>query len=307
MLKGLLLALVVFGHTIPESVGGSFTKWLIYGVHMPAFLFLSGYLVSVESLHRRSFGEFFLHYWHRMLLPWLVVSLAWGYTYGTFSRDHLLRSLADLVLLPQWHLWYVPVLFAMLTLAWVTVRLDVAAQVLGTAAMVGVVVWGTPLGDGLEQVDHRYFAFLLWFVLGFGARNGGLRPRGGPRAALAAVGGAGAVLYLSGYFLAGDRGTWAGDLGFVALNGAVVLLVIPPLVAWLSVHVADTGPLAFAGRHSLWIYLLHPFLTEPVHDLDLSSPAQRAVALVVTAAVFGIVALAWTMTREPARTGHERA
>lgn len=298
VLKGLLLVLVVFGHTVPQSVHDSFTKWLIYGVHMPAFLFLSGYLVSVESLHRRTFGQFVRHYWRRMLLPWLVVSLIWGYTYGSFERDDLGHTLTELVLRPQWHLWYIPVLFAMLTLAWVTVRLDVAAQVLGTAAAVGVVVWGTPLGDHVGPADPRYLAYLIWFVLGFAVRNGELTV--GPAAArvLAVTGAVGAVVYAGAYVVQGQAGAWAAALGFVALNTAGVLLVVPRLLAWFDERFDEGGLLAFAGRNSLWIYLLHPFVTEPLREVGWPAAAQRPAAVALTAAVFAVVALAHANARE---------
>jgi acyltransferase len=320
VLKGALMVLVVFGHTIPEGVGGSFTKWLIYGVHMPAFMFLSGYLVTVASLRRRTYPQFLRHYWRRMLLPWLVVSLVWGYTFGTFSRDHLLRSLLELVIRPQWHLWYVPVLFAILSLAWVAVRLRSPAVVLGTAAVIGTVVWATPLAHDLVGTpsdrlgDPHYFTFVVWFALGLALRNGTFRAAADGRAALTGIGVSGLVMYATAYWLGGDAAGWAQSIGFLALNTALVILVVPWAVARLSRTVSDDSFLAFAGRHSLWIYLLHPFATEPVHDLDLPTLPQRLLALTVTAAVFGVVALAYRRRprtvidlREAARTGQLHA
>ena len=39
--KGLLMFLVIYGHTFSMGVDQDVTKWIIYGFHMPAFLYLS--------------------------------------------------------------------------------------------------------------------------------------------------------------------------------------------------------------------------------------------------------------------------
>ncbi len=76
-LKALLLILVIFGHTFAESIDESFTKWVIYGFHMPAFLFLSGYLLRTERLRERDYPQLLTDYSRRMIAPWLVVSVLW--------------------------------------------------------------------------------------------------------------------------------------------------------------------------------------------------------------------------------------
>jgi acyltransferase len=298
-LKALLLIVVIFGHTIPEGVDRSLTKWLIYGVHMPVFLFLSGYLITRERLLERTYPQFVRHYWRRMLLPWLLVSLVWGWTFGSFDRHRPLQAVLQLVLQPQWHLWYVPVLFAMLTLAWAAVRLRPAAiaPVLVGLGLVGVLVWGTPLGSdlvpgGIDGVaDHRYFGYLIWFVLGLGLRNGWLRPpRPAARWSLVAIGAAG---YLAGFWTS----PWAAALGFSCLNVGL-LLSLPVLLAgpWPAIP-AIGRYLSFAGRHSLWIYLLHPFVTEPVRDLGLAAAVQRPLGILLTAAIIALVVALYRVSR----------
>jgi fucose 4-O-acetylase-like acetyltransferase len=76
-LKGILMVLVIFGHTFWQGVGDSWTKWMIYGFHMPMFLFLSGYMISMARFGTRPWGELLRHYWKRMLAAWLVVSVLW--------------------------------------------------------------------------------------------------------------------------------------------------------------------------------------------------------------------------------------
>lgn len=63
-LKGILIFLVVFGHLL-ELVGGPAAAWLyrlIYSLHMPAFVFCSGWFARFDA------ERFF----RRLLYPYLV-------------------------------------------------------------------------------------------------------------------------------------------------------------------------------------------------------------------------------------------
>ena len=282
-LKAVLLVLVIFGHTFAEGVGESFTKWLIYGLHMPTFLFLSGYLLRAERLRERDYPQLLADYSRRMLAPWLVVSLLWGATFGRFSVEHPIWSTIQLLTGPQWHLWYVPVLFAMISLAWLVVRLPQTYLLLGALAGIGWLVWGTPVADLLphraELVDPRYFSYLIWFAAGFLARN----VRTPSTHPVLLVPG---VLAAAGYAYAYQGSEWLAAISFLVLNLCLVAVVPAtlqalraPLQTWL----------VFMGRQSLWVYLFHPFITTPLQELDLPTPVQRAAGLLLTAAICALV------------------
>ncbi|MBT0769390.1 acyltransferase [Kineosporia sp. J2-2] len=285
-LKAILLILVVFGHTYAEGVGQSFTKWLIYGFHMPPFLFLSGYLLRAERLRQRDYPRLLSDYARRMLAPWLIVSALWAATFGSFSLNHPVRSTIELLTLPQWHLWYVPVLFAMISLAWLAVRLPRPHLLLALVAAAGWLAWGTPLASQIPHlpeklVDARYFSYLIWFVAGFAARNVHT-PRARPW--LLVPGALGAMLYVGSY----QGGAWPAAIGFLVLNLSLVAAV-PSLLSALSTPVQ--GWLVFMGQQSLWVYLFHPFVTRPLQQLALPGLWQRAAGLLLTAAICGVVAV----------------
>lgn len=290
-LKAILLTFVIFGHTFAQPESGDLGKWLIYGFHMPAFLFLSGYLLDADRLRARSWPRLVAHYWRRMLAAWLVVSLLY---LAVFDRDahatapHALRTL---VLTPVWHLWYVPALF----LAVVMTRLLCRARgALVTIAVLGMQAFETPLASvSAVYVDRRYFGYFGWFLLGFAVRNGWLRvPAVGWRVAAIVVGGCGWVVGFYGH-------AWAGDVGFIVLNVGVVLSV-PAVLGLLSSPLPVVGgALTRIGRSSLWVYLLHPFVTGPFQiPVDRPILEQRVAGLLVTAGVLVTAAgLAWAVER----------
>lgn len=277
-LKAILLVLVIFGHTFAEGVGGSFTKWLIYGFHMPAFLFLSGYLLRAERLREREYPQLLMDYSRRMLVPWLFVSVLWAGTFGTFSLEHPVRSVIDLVIAPQWHLWYVPVLFAMITLTWAAVRLPRPYLLLVSLAVVGWAVCATPVAGQLpDLMDVRYFSYLVWFVAGFLARNI-LRLR--PHPLLLVPG----LLAAAGYAHAYQGSEWLAAVSFLVLN---LCLVAAVPVALEALHHPLQSWLVLMGRQSLWVYLFHPFVTTPLQRLDLPTPWQRLAGVLVTVLICG--------------------
>jgi len=264
-LKALLLVLVVFGHTYAEGVTDDFSKWVIYGFHMPAFLFLSGYLISAERLASRSPGQFLSHYARRMLIAWAVVSLAWLATFSADSFHSARRFIRDFVLKPEFHLWYIPALFVALLLAWALTRWRLGIAALGVIALLGYAAFESPIAGSLPftgRWDDRYLGYLVFFVLGLAVRNGWLTvpPAWIRLVALAA----GAGLYLTAFW---SPGGWRESVGFLVLNLGIGLS-IPGLLARLVTPLGIAGtPLQLIGEYSLWVYLLHPFITR-ITQLD---------------------------------------
>ena len=73
--RGLCIILVVVGHYIPESAPSWYVaiNKAIYAFHMPAFMFISGY-VYLLSLKKDSYVTFFAKKFKRLLIPYFVVS-----------------------------------------------------------------------------------------------------------------------------------------------------------------------------------------------------------------------------------------
>ena len=272
--KGFLMVAVVLGHTISAPLAEDPVKWLIYGFHMPAFLFLSGWMTSRGRLTQPGLAR---HYWRRMGWAWAVVSVAWLWWTGQTV------GVRTLLLEPSFHLWFVPALALSVAVTAVWVRRGWPLPVLLAVAVVAAVA-AAVVGD--LGVDDRFLAYPVWFVLG-AVRPATARP--------ALVVGAG-VAYLAS-FAVGPY--WLAPLAFLLLNVAWLPL-LPRVVERLSAggSVVLDG-LGVIGRYSLWIYLLHPFVTEELHGLSATVPAERVIGAAVVAAV--LVGATAVGDRQPAQ------
>ena len=282
-LKALLLVLVVFGHTYAQGVADDLSKWIIYGFHMPAFLFLSGYLIRTERLTARPLGQFLVHYARRMVIAWAVVSVAWLAWFFPDSFHGIRRFIGDFALNPSFHLWYIPALFIALVLAWVLSRWRAGIIALGIVAVAGYFLFESPLSVALPFAgdwDERYVGYLVFFVLGLAVRNGWVGvPALWTRLAAIAVGGA---LYIAAFWTADP---WQVSLGFLALNLGVCLMV-PTALDRMSTPLPFAGkPLQLIGEYSLWVYLLHPFVTRLTLVDEGRWIVQRGWGVLVTLAI----------------------
>lgn len=118
--KGALIFLVVLGHALLGTLDEKLLRYIIYSFHMPAFFFVSGYLLNIEKLRSKKYSDMFGKYWHRMLAEWLV---AWViYTAFVMHKDFSLVLLAKNIYSPFYHLWFVPSLFLMVSIVWLAVH-----------------------------------------------------------------------------------------------------------------------------------------------------------------------------------------
>lgn len=118
--KGALIFLVVLGHVLLGTLDEKLARYVIYSFHMPVFFFVSGYLLNIEKLRAQRYSEMFGKYWHRMLLEWFVAWII--YTAFVMHNDFSLAALAHNIYNPYYHLWFVPSLFVMVSIVWLTVR-----------------------------------------------------------------------------------------------------------------------------------------------------------------------------------------
>ncbi|SEJ59522.1 acyltransferase family protein [Demequina mangrovi] len=299
--KALLLVLVVFGHVYMVPVESDLLRYLIYSFHMPAFMFLSGYLVNEASLRRRSLGGLLQHYWWRMLLAWLVVSIL-NRVLRTPDASWRPRDVIDaLFLQPAFHLWYVPALMLGLVAAWFLVRTSRPWLWVGAAGVIAYV--GTPVLQALVgplPFNKRYLIFFVYFAYGLMVRNGWARALP-MRWALAAtgIGLALRIAIFAGVGLPADLSRLVLTLGVVSL--------IPPAITLLAKPLPAVGPsLVSIGQYSLWIYLLHPLVTQgTVVPWSESWRDVLSRSIVVTGLIFlaSLLALgAWKRMRSAIET-----
>ncbi|WP_062131827.1 acyltransferase family protein [Demequina aestuarii] len=290
---GLLVMLVVFSHAIGPLSGRpaeAITQWL-FMFHMPAFVFLSGYLT------RKSSGWSPRALAGRLLFPFAV-----------FQVLHL--GAASLVageistptpLVPAWTTWYLLSLFAWRVaapwLARIPHVLPVSVGVSITAG--GLAVIGPQLSLG------RTLGFLPFFVLGLVWRDAWFARLRSPSiriASAALFAGAWVLAYLTEPIL--NRGVFFlhedyGDLDFTFIEGAalraavlatggLLTLALVSLTGWSSRVAARIG----AG--SLVVYLLHPFALYPIRDDGYGAALPEAAWLALIA--IATVAFAWAVS-----------
>lgn len=120
--KGILIFLVVIGHVLLGTLDENIIRYTIYSFHMPAFFFVSGYLLDMERLAGQGYWSVLSKYWKRMLAEWSVAWLvytAYVLRHGNFDWMDVVQNLYA----PFYHLWFVPALFVLITLLWLVFRL----------------------------------------------------------------------------------------------------------------------------------------------------------------------------------------
>ena len=114
-MKGVLMLLVIAGHAMELAGAHSLILWIGSGFRMPLMLGISGYLLNISRVRSSGLRDFLSRYGKRLLVPWGVAVII----YAAVSGWHLSPSLfLELVLRPPFHLWYVPVLFFLISATW---------------------------------------------------------------------------------------------------------------------------------------------------------------------------------------------
>ena len=162
-LKGLLIFLVVLGHSLLGTLDENPLRYLIYSFHMPAFFFISGYLLDIDKLKLSSYKNIFTKYWHRMLKMWLV---AWViYTVYVIRTDFSFVSICHQIYNPYYHLWFVPALFlSIIFLAFVFRNIKSETIAICVHVICGLFSYNLSVSDymipGLWIISTSFFLFL---------------------------------------------------------------------------------------------------------------------------------------------------
>lgn len=103
--KGILILLVIIGHILPGTLQENPARYLIYSFHMPAFFFMNGYLLKVDSIKTSTLPEIAIKYVKRVAVPWLLAVQI--YYIITHIGSYSIYSYAVAYVKPYYHLWYV--------------------------------------------------------------------------------------------------------------------------------------------------------------------------------------------------------
>ncbi|UYO00058.1 MAG: acyltransferase family protein [Devosia sp.] len=295
-LKAILITLVVFGHIVEigfKADGANSEIYrLIYTFHMPAFVFVSGYLSSKDR-----FGTS----WALSFLTPISVYIPFQFLYS--SLDITFSGRSDLIyylVRPYWLMWYLLSLAiwrAFLPFLRVT-NISIPLSI-GVAILAGFVVQ-----DGGELSIGRTIFFLPFFLVGYRLRNTDLAPQLSVWRVCAAL----AVLLLillmffgpaheanvrwlfgrEGYFRLKEP-EWGG-----AYRLAVYLVAAAGVWSILQVTPSRAGWWTEIGRQSLSAYVWHGFFIRALILTGVSAwGANLPFAVVATCIILGVSALPW--------------
>lgn len=301
--KFILIVLVVWGHAIEplRDVAAARAGYiLVYDLHMPAFILISGYLSRSftgrpDQLRRLLTG---------IVLPYLVFSLAYGglrvITEGGFVWN---------AFFPWWLLWFLPALFMWRLTApfWRVVRWPIPVSF--------AIALGATIPNLSEMLDiPRMLMFLPFFVIGTQLKREHFdllrRPwirYGGLAVSLALC----LVVYALGDRLSTDvisyaQGYWAlhmpgveFEVGRVAAYAAALVLVAT-FLAWVPRREFRWTAL---GERTIYAYLLHGFVVRLANeewDLFRFGPLH-GVAGVLLVSALAVVFAVLLMTAPVAR------
>lgn len=172
-LKGLLILLVILGHSI-QSVciqrGGDFLSnylWnLIYSFHMPAFMAISGFLsyrpnkkgILILSIYRRL---------RQLIIPFIMWSVL------MFVVNHNVGHIFDYILYPNYSFWFLWALFFIVVIFNIVdylserIHLRQELAIIGTASILLVLRFVLPDAKliGFEYVSYYFVYYIMAYYL----------------------------------------------------------------------------------------------------------------------------------------------
>jgi acyltransferase len=270
LMRAVLILLVIAGHAIVGPLGKEPMRYVIYSVHMPLFLALSGFVLNRKRLVEASWPDFFMHYVRRMLFAWLVAAVFFTMVSGKEFWGRLARreasGLLDILLYPEYHLWFIPVLFLQLiVLRLVERRLPPSTRpgVLLVAAAAAVFLFWNIRMDGPARGqatwinllgDKRWILLFAYFYLGFFLRH--WKPSSRMQGGVLALAALGLMLGAGIRFEDWKQSlpVWESRLGTLLPASALALFSF-----WLLAPAAIVVPAAlrWLSEQSLFLYLWH--------------------------------------------------
>lgn len=306
--KAILITLVVLGHFGRLSTD---LKTLIYGFHLPAFLFITGFFLSsrLREMSLRVFAaKYILPFARLYIVASLVSVLLWWIAYMALKHHMIspIGAIFNALYGTQWDghrfihrngaLWYLPFLVCSLAAFFCVVRLPFWAAVIAIAAYfcLGVFYTGYPLpwsvGGGGAGVAFIYMGYRVRLLLE-DDRASGCFTFTRRTLAIAAVAAYAAFVALA--FLNGRT-----NLNLLAF-GQYFLLYIPVAVLGIVMVVAISALLPHSkladdlSTNSLIIFCVHLYGVKAVGVLGLfnGQPLARHIFILFMTVIILIVSM----------------
>ncbi|WP_084129287.1 acyltransferase family protein [Demequina sp. NBRC 110055] len=277
---GLLIVLVVWGHAIAPLSGPyaeALEQWL-YMFHMPAFVFLSGYLTRKSS--HWSPGKIAA----RLLFPYAVFQVLHAGVLSLTAGEAHWPSLVQ----PAWTTWYLLSLLVWRLAAPWLVKIPYLVPVTFVVALGSGVI--AAIGPDLSLA--RTLGFLPFFALGLVWKEewfARLRQLPVRMLAFAAFVAAGVFSFITEdqvsrriFFLHEDYADLHySDVDGIVVRAGVLLAGFALTLAFVSLTGWSRRWLAQAGVASLAIYLLHPLVLYPGREHGYSTVIGEGAWLLI--------------------------
>ncbi len=265
-IKAILIFLVVLGHIL-SHFGDSQSTLLLYKIifsfHMPAFLFVSGYLAKFNP--KKLFSTLFPLYivfqliqiFESFAVQWIVNGSRPALTVDIFA--------------PNWTMWYLVALmiYQLLIPLFDTEKRNRQVGFLVVALALGFLIGFSPNTGNLFSLP-KIIVFLPFFMLGYYERkNGFLRAFGRDRfktaaKILAVIAGAGMII---AFCLWGTHvpNAWMVSMGPYTSLSSMIFRILLWVMAFLWIMILliwvpkrPIGVVKTIGKNTMAVYLLHP-------------------------------------------------
>lgn len=175
--KGLLIILVIIGHVILGDMNQTPSRHIIYFFHMPLFLAITGYFLTIKNLQLNP-KAFFKKYIYRLIIPFLLAYVFYNIAINIQkSPIDVIKSLFSPY--PYYHLWYIPAFFIfalytkILKILW-DKQLNKWVYAILTLFLALTIYFETHLQWNLHDNpiyqwlgDKKFYYFYSYFLLGF--------------------------------------------------------------------------------------------------------------------------------------------
>ncbi|GAA1999665.1 acyltransferase family protein [Nocardioides kribbensis] len=306
--KMALVTLVVLGHSwvlLPESGLRDHLYDFLYAWHVPAFVFVTGYLSRSFTWSRRRLWQLV----RTVAVPYVLFECALALFRIYVGGEELENLFRD----PHWPMWYLSALFFWRLLTPVFTALPAAVAI--AVAVVTSLAAGLWAGDTLDMA--RVLGLLPFFVLGLAATPQRLERLRTPWLRPVAV-----VAFVAAWVLTTWTDTWASTEWYYyrALYGELdvsdtrafltrsVLLVSGTVLAWsfLALVPRRGGWFTRMGAWTLVVYLFHGFAVKGAEYAGYTgwTADHPWVGLVLTSALAVALALLLASPRVAPVLGH---
>lgn len=272
LIKGVLIILVIIGHVVPGGLKESLIRWVIYGVHMPLFLAVSGYMFNIDKYRGKNIIETGGRYFKRIVAPWLLAVIIYAFLNALFGGGQV-SLLCDFLygcMEPYYHLWfviaYIVYIFVTLIYAKIMTKLRVSdssqMKILLVCAVIISVAWKF-VPTFLLSLNVKYMSIIrlyvrpwlfVFFVMGIILRKYEIVcPK--VRNVVGGIGVCGIITLVITYF---TQSTIIINVNFFILNISITLICVYVIKNdYLNVDNSLGKFVKFVGRHSYSFYLWH--------------------------------------------------